>query len=856
MLYLCCDKRRRVLLREENDRRRGVGEAVLNGLDYLEVLDRDAPAGIERQRTLLVRCFEPVPALSADNVAIRGGERITPVRVLWAHPAGSIPASDAPAGERAFFADLPDPDHLLVVRTDAEGDFSTYRLVLLSGPGAEEPPAGFDPLFVEVVFSFKVECPSDFDCAAARPCPPAPAPTPQINYLAKDYASFRQTMLDRLSLLMPAWNDRSPADLGVTLVEILAHAADRLSYRQDAIATEAYLDTARRRVSVRRHARLVDYPVHDGCNARAWTQILCAPDLGGTSLPSGTPLMTRVFREQPVLLPASGRLDDALQARPVVFETMHDLALHGEHAELPFHTWGDERCCLPAGATRATLRGHFPNLAAGDVLVFGEVRNPRTGGTADADRTRRHAVRLTAVDATDGGGPRTDPVTGGEITGIVWDEADALPFPFCISALADLDRGAGPVGDVSVAWGNIVRADHGQSLPGTPLGEVPPPRLYHPPQGDQPCRESAPIALAPRFRPRLPEAPVTQAGPFDPTQAASAMVTTDPAKALPALVLEGALDGATDPWRPQRDLLQSDRSAREFAVEIERDGTALLRFGDDAHGRRPATGTAFTTTRYRVGNGRTGNLGAEALFHVVTTVPGVTGARNPLPAGGGIDSETMEEIRHRAPFAFRTQERAVTADDYAAIAGRHPRVQRAAATFRWTGSWHTVFNTVDPRGGVLTDEAERQAFEEELLTTLDGVRMAGYDLAVDQPRYVPLEIEMHVCVNSGYFRSAVRAALLDVFTAGRRADGQRGVFHPDNFTFGRPVRLSPLYAAAQAVAGVESVHVTIFQRQGQPGSEALLAGELKIDRLEIARLANDPNFPEHGVFRLDLGGGK
>ena len=54
---------------------------------------------------------------------------------------------------------------------------------------------------------------------------------------------------------------------------MLAYVGDHLSYQQDAVATEAYLGTARRRVSVRRHARLVDYAMHDGCNARAWVQV-------------------------------------------------------------------------------------------------------------------------------------------------------------------------------------------------------------------------------------------------------------------------------------------------------------------------------------------------------------------------------------------------------------------------------------------------------------------------------------------------------------------------------------------------------------------------------------------------------
>jgi hypothetical protein len=75
-------------------------------------------------------------------------------------------------------------------------------------------------------------------------------------------------------------------------------------------------------------------------------------------------------------------------------------------------------------------------------------------------------------------------------------------------------------------------------------------------------------------------------------------------------------------------------------------------------------------------------------------------------------------------------------------------------------------------------------------------------------------------------------------------------------TFGQPVYLSPLYAAAQSVEGVTSVHIPTFQRLGKPDPQPLADGRLTLGRLEIARLDNDPNFPERGVFRLTLGGGR
>ena len=135
------------------------------------------------------------------------------------------------------------------------------------------PPDGFDPILSRVAFSFKVECPSEFDCLLDEVCPSERIEAPAINYLAKDYASFRQLMLDRLAVVMPNWQERNPADVGIALVEVLAYVGDYLSYYQDAVATEAYLGTARQRVSLRRHARLLDYVMHEGCNARTWVHV-------------------------------------------------------------------------------------------------------------------------------------------------------------------------------------------------------------------------------------------------------------------------------------------------------------------------------------------------------------------------------------------------------------------------------------------------------------------------------------------------------------------------------------------------------------------------------------------------------
>ncbi|MEP6811422.1 MAG: putative baseplate assembly protein [Actinomycetota bacterium] len=836
MRYLCCEERRLRAVKEAG---------VLNGIEYVEVSDSEAPTQELRQRTLFVRLLQAAPGLTADNIEIAGGERIPTVGVEWVAPATALPAGEDPE----LVADLEDPATVMLVRTDSRGDFSTYTLRLVAGGGSEEPPAGFDPRLVSVEFSFKVECPSDFDCAPDCNCVPETADEPSIDYLAKDYDSFRALMLDRLSLVAPGWTERTPADAGIALVELLAYIGDELSYRQDAVAAEAYLGTARRRASLRRHARLVDYLVHEGSNARAWVRVFVAAE--GVAVQHRSAFLTRVPDVADVIEPGGPDHRAALAAGAETFETVEDAVLFVSHERFDFWTWGDTGCCLPRGATAATLVGHHPNLKAGDVLVLAEVAGPVTGRAEDADPAKRAAVRLTSVlpSVDPSGGRFAEPPTNAsvDVTEIEWHEEDALQFPLCIS----VEEHPGLV--LGEAWGNIVLADHGRTIAAEPLGDVPPPVLFAAGHGGcDPCEHHEPEPLPIRFRPTLANAPVTQARPAPSASAsAKAAIAADPRAARPAVALAGTLLAATEPWTPQTDLLASAGDAPEFVVEVEEDGTATLRFGDDTHGRRPETGTSFVAT-YRVGNGVAGNIGAGSLAHVVTLNGQILRATNPIAGAGGVDAEPADAVRRDAPEAYLVQQRAVTADDYARVSERDPHVQRAAATFRWTGSWHTVFVTADRVGGAAVDGP----FETELRTHLERFRMAGYDLEVDGPRFVPLDVGLLVCVEPDYFRAHVYAAALDALASGVRRDGSLGFFHPDRFTFGAPVYLSAIVAAAQGVEGVQSVTAQTFQRQRDDASSGLDTGVLPMSRLEIARLDNDPSFPEHGVLELAFGGGK
>jgi len=939
----------------EDNRRDDVRAADLYGLDYVE---------IGEAQTDLTVCFlgKAPPKIERRNVSIAGGTRITDIAVT---------------GLRVVRQKDPTLDDYLEVTVDKPGDFSSYRLSLVkldeNGDQTGVPLDGFDPRYASVEFSFKASCPSDLDCRTEPSCPPAAGPAPEISYLAKDYASFRQLILDRLALTMPDWRERHVPDVGIMLVELLAYAGDQLSYYQDAVATEAYLDTARQRISVRRHARLVDYLMHEGCNARAWVTIGSTVDL--PAIPSGNLYFSTGFPGAP----ASGALTsgDLARARPgstVIFEPLvadpdATIDIVASHSEIRFYSWGDCACCLPKGTTAATLvdswvedkpktkgrgkgkdqaqdagkgeeqaatpSGEPPGthralrLKVGDVLILEEVIGPKTGNAADADPTHRQAVRLTKVT------PAIDPLYhpfgddyGQPVVEIEWCAEDALAFPLCLSARMpppDCDCRDG----ISVARGNVVLVHHSAAHEediGT-VGSLPPV-----PVCPTDCEPAEIRRVARAFRPHLSEHPLTFSEPLSDCGCASRAILQDPRRALPWIRLTGT---STPPegtdassfvpesagWSPKRDLLASSPDDRDFVVEIDDDGTARIRFGKGGEGLTPAAGTRFDA-RYGLGNGPAGNVGAETIrlivFRQTLDAGGTLQVRNPLAAAGGTPPEPVAEVKMFAPRAFRVvRERAITSDDYAALAaddarrlaGRprllqglrgaeyvpgpddpplraepddprsiieeepgedmrsgvggcgvpFRRLQGTKGALAWTGSWYEADVAIDPLG---SETADPQTVG-EISAYLEPFRRVGHDLRVEGARYVPIDLALEVCVRPHVPRGDVLARLRDVFGDRALADGSRGFFHPDSLSFGAGVVLSRIVAAAQGVAGVIEVQPVRLARYrlGRPAADGSIrevppGGVLTLAPFEIAQLASNPNAPENGRLTLLIRGGR
>jgi hypothetical protein len=157
-----------------------------------------------------------------------------------------------------------------------------------------------DPIFAAIRFKFRPGC-FNLNCASLPKYQPLPA-EPVIDYLAKDYDSFKHVLIAAMMERVPDWTPTSEADLDQVLIDLIAADADELSDFQDRAKIEGYLGSARKRVSLARHARLMDYHIHQGNQASTALALRLSAD---TVIPSGFGVWTGEDWDDPKATPGA-----------------------------------------------------------------------------------------------------------------------------------------------------------------------------------------------------------------------------------------------------------------------------------------------------------------------------------------------------------------------------------------------------------------------------------------------------------------------------------------------------------------------------------------------------------------------
>jgi predicted phage baseplate assembly protein len=254
------------------------------------------------------------------------------------------------------------------------------------------------------------------------------------------------------------------------------------------------------------------------------------------------------------------------------------------------------------------------------------------------------------------------------------------------------------------------------------------------------------------------------------------------------------------------------------------------------------------------GFGPDGNIGQDALINFDSTgMPDIAlgSCWNPFDVTDGLAPETANVIRRRVPEAFLyKQSRAVTLADYVARALEVPGVSNAAAFHMWTGSWRAVRVVIDPEGTTTLSEPLRVAVEQHL----DAVHLIGEDVEVRGPKYVPLIVDVAVCIASDYWIDDVAPLIERAFSNSYTPDGQQAFFNPDRWTFGQALYASEIEGVLAKIEGVEhvvSVRMTRWWNQSVTSSEVLTVAPE-----EIVLVTNDPSRIELGRISFTYQGGR
>ncbi len=752
------------------------GGAKLEGAGWqgIERVELDSTGTV-----LKVKLHQPARGLSGGSLEVVGGRlgRGLPFQVLQ----------------------LSDSSNVVTLQLERVGDYYPYQVRLRDGGSL-----ALHPFFTTSEFSFAVGL-------EGRDCEPEPgqaepvrAQRPTVDLLTKDFTGFVQLLADRVRVTNPHWADLSPASLERVLLELLSHHADLLSYYQDRVAAEAFVEQASQRHSLRQHGLLLGYRLFDGLAAET---VMAFESTRDGVLPAGL----------------SVRMRAAADEARVVFHLPERTRVVAAHGRLPLAAWpGAFDAEVPEGATEVLLWGHIENLLPGQRLAF------RQGASAQV-------VELSSVRHLQLPGWTARP------------EQPAPATPPALTAVAfqpPLRTGVRPFAGDFVLLGNLARARHGEAQ----VAHYRPVRGRSLPRSHIILREDRQSVVRQRSEEgRLLLRALRVPGP---------VLFSRGGDGTPEPLLELLVAGRR--WTRVEHLHGSQSFHLHYVATADEDGSVWLQFGDGVQGAAIQDAVASLEVRYRKGEPMAGNCAPDTLTELLppedaaeramVDAVGLVRLTNVTPGTGGRQPESRDAARLSIPASLRhgPLERAVSLEDYATVARSVPGVARAAAR-HLGGVFNTVLVLVDPEGQADASPALLEAVR----ARLEQARLAGREVRVSGPRYVPIELHVVVSARPGSQPHEIREA---VYAALRPGTARRpGFFHPDRLTFGDDVELGDVLAHVQRVPGVREARVLILRRLYGSRSELVLP-RIALAPQEVARLDADEDFPENGVLRVRVVG--
>ena len=218
------------------------------------------------------------------------------------------------------------------------------------------------------------------------------------------------------------------------------------------------------------------------------------------------------------------------------------------------------------------------------------------------------------------------------------------------------------------------------------------------------------------------------------------------------------------------DLTEVTANSMVYWLEENDTQTYTFYFGDDYLGKKPKDGNIVACTYLdnvgSISNNITGFTFVEAIGGEYSDNVNITSA---VSSYGGVDKETVEQVKFRAPYFYTTQNRAVTQNDYETLILKDYNYIDSVSV--WGGEdndpivYGKVFISLKTSGNFELTNFEKERIKEDLIQKRNVLTVTP---EIIDPEYVFLLIEGNVTYNSqltalddSVLNGLVRAAIQD-----------------------------------------------------------------------------------------------
>ena len=262
-------------------------------------------------------------------------------------------------------------------------------------------------------------------------------------------------------------------------------------------------------------------------------------------------------------------------------------------------------------------------------------------------------------------------------------------------------------------------------------------------------------------------------------------------------------------WKEVTEFFDSRYDSRHYRLDH---ASGELEFGDGRHGAiPPIAGDNIRAFKYRFGGGKAGNVDVNTIKSLVTALGGIDAVTNPIPAGGGSDEATREQMLVLGPAQLNHRDRAVSTSDYewlALEASREVVKARCEPNRDSEGisapGWVSVYIVARSDDAQPSPPLELcRAVRAYLLKKAPAIIGWQQHIFVGRPVYVPVSVTITVVATSlalaAEAENTTRATLEHFLHPLKGGPQERG------WEFGQGLPVSTLYTEIEKISAVDHV---------------------------------------------------